>query len=149
MVNHLMDIISSIFAPFLYPLAACGVLQGLISFFAAIGWMDSASGTFRILNFVSWTGFTFLPVDLYRSQVKEFTMEGNALRCPFTSLKGFGEQAAISIVEERKQPFLSTEDLKKRTRITNTGIEMLLVRRQAAQDHTALVYPGDAAAHRF
>ena len=70
-------------------------------------------------------GFTFLPVDLYRSQVKEFTIEGNALRCPFTSLKGFGEQAAISIVEERKQPFLSTEDLKKRTRITNTGIEML------------------------
>jgi DNA polymerase-3 subunit alpha (Gram-positive type) len=70
-------------------------------------------------------GFTFLPVDLYRSQVKEFTKEGNALRCPFTSLKGFGEQAAISIVEERKQPFLSTEDLKKRTRITNTGIEML------------------------
>jgi len=45
MVNHLMDIISSIFAPFLYPLAACGVLQGLISFFAAIGWMDTASGT--------------------------------------------------------------------------------------------------------
>ena len=43
MVNHLMDIISSIFAPFLYPLAACGVLQGLISFFAAIGWMDTTS----------------------------------------------------------------------------------------------------------
>ena len=32
-VNRLMDIISSIFAPFLYPLAACGVLQGIISLF--------------------------------------------------------------------------------------------------------------------
>ncbi len=70
-------------------------------------------------------GFSFLPVDLYKSEVKEFVIEGNALRCPFTSLKGFGDQAAISIVEERGQPFLSTEDLKKRTRITNTGVEML------------------------
>lgn len=70
-------------------------------------------------------GFSFLPVDLYKSEVKEFVIEGNALRCPFTSLKGFGDQAAISIVEERSQPFLSTEDLKKRTRITNTGVEML------------------------
>ena len=31
-VSRLMDIISSIFAPFLYPLAACGILQGIISF---------------------------------------------------------------------------------------------------------------------
>ena len=44
MVNHLMDTISSIFAPFLYPLAACGVLQGLISFFAAIGWISDRHG---------------------------------------------------------------------------------------------------------
>lgn len=70
-------------------------------------------------------GFNFLPVDLYKSEVKEFVIEGNALRCPFTSLKGFGDQAAISIVEERSQPFLSTEDLKKRTKVTNTGVEML------------------------
>lgn len=80
MVNHLMDIISSIFAPFLYPLAACGVLQGLISFFAAIGWMDSASGTFRILNFVSWTGFTFLPVMVAFTAAKKFNVN------PFTAV---------------------------------------------------------------
>ncbi|WP_455812199.1 PTS transporter subunit EIIC [Pseudomonas graminis] len=79
-VNRLMDIISSIFAPFLYPLAACGVLQGLISLFAALGWMDPASGTYRILNFVSWTGFTFLPVMVAFTAAKKFNVN------PFTAV---------------------------------------------------------------
>lgn len=79
-VSRLMDIISSIFAPFLYPLAACGVLQGLISLFAALGWMDPASGTYRILNFVSWTGFTFLPVMVAFTAAKKFNVN------PFTAV---------------------------------------------------------------
>lgn len=80
LVSRLMDIISSIFAPFLYPLAACGVLQGLISLFAALGWMDPASGTYRILNFVSWTGFTFLPVMVAFTAAKKFNVN------PFTAV---------------------------------------------------------------
>ncbi|OKP27112.1 PTS transporter subunit EIIC [Serratia fonticola] len=79
-VSRLMDIISSIFAPFLYPLAACGVLQGLISLFAALGWMGPASGTYRILNFVSWTGFTFLPVMVAFTAAKKFNVN------PFTAV---------------------------------------------------------------
>lgn len=79
-VSRLMDIISSIFAPFLYPLAACGILQGIISFLAAIGWMDAASGTYRILNFVSWTGFTFLPVMVAFTAAKKFNVN------PFTAV---------------------------------------------------------------
>ncbi|RWR01711.1 PTS-system permease [[Pantoea] beijingensis] len=79
-VSRLMDIISSIFAPFLYPLAACGVLQGIISLFAAIGWMDPASGAYRILNFVSWTGFTFLPVMVAFTAAKKFGVN------PFTAV---------------------------------------------------------------
>jgi PTS system beta-glucosides-specific IIC component len=79
-VSRLMDIISSIFAPFLYPLAACGVLQGLISLFATLGWIDPASGTYRILNFVSWTGFTFLPVMVAFTAAKKFNVN------PFTAV---------------------------------------------------------------
>ncbi|MDO5022292.1 MAG: PolC-type DNA polymerase III [Eubacteriales bacterium] len=70
-------------------------------------------------------GYKMLPVDLYKSQVAEFVIEDNALRCPFTSLPGFGEQAAKSIVEQRDKRFISIEDLKNRTRVTNTGIELL------------------------
>ncbi|MDR6352955.1 PTS transporter subunit EIIC [Pantoea sp. SORGH_AS_0659] len=80
MVSRIMDIISSIFAPFLYPLAACGVLQGIISLLTAIDLMDPASGTYRILNFVSWTGFTFLPVMVAFTAAKKFNVN------PFTAV---------------------------------------------------------------
>lgn len=70
-------------------------------------------------------GFRFLPVDLYKSEVSSFVMEDGALRCPFNALSGFGEQAAQTIVEERARPFLSIEDLKKRTKVTAAGVEML------------------------
>lgn len=73
-VNRIMDIISSIFAPFLYPLAACGVLQGIISLLSATDLMDPAGGTYRILNFVSWTGFTFLPVMVAFTAAKKFNV---------------------------------------------------------------------------
>lgn len=79
-VSRLMDIISSIFAPFLYPLAACGILQGILSLVTALGWMDPASGAWRILNFVSWTGFTFLPVMVAFTAARKFNVN------PFTAV---------------------------------------------------------------
>lgn len=79
-VSRIMDIISSIFAPFLYPLAACGVLQGIISLLTAIDVMDPADGTYRILNYVSWTGFTFLPVMVAFTAAKKFNVN------PFTAV---------------------------------------------------------------
>lgn len=71
-------------------------------------------------------GFAFLTPDLYKSDAAEFLVEGNALRCPFNALPGFGDLAAQSIVEARgEMPFLSVEDLKGRTKITANGVEML------------------------
>ena len=71
-------------------------------------------------------GLKFLPVDLYRSDVKKFRIEDGNLRCPFTSLPGLGEAAAIPIVEARKDgPFLSVEDLQQRAHI-GAGITDLL-----------------------
>ena len=60
--SRIIDVISSIFAPFLYTLAACGILQGILGIFVALNLIDTASGTYQILNFISWTAFTFLPV---------------------------------------------------------------------------------------
>ncbi|MDO4484237.1 MAG: PolC-type DNA polymerase III, partial [Clostridia bacterium] len=42
-------------------------------------------------------GIKMLPVDLYKSDVKKFRIENGNLRCPFTSLPGLGESAAIPI----------------------------------------------------
>lgn len=71
-LNRIIDIISSIFAPFLYTLAACGILQGLLGVFVALQWIDTNGGTYQILNFVSWTAFTFLPVLISITASKKF-----------------------------------------------------------------------------
>ena len=71
-MSRIVDIISSIFAPFLYALAACGILQGVLSVLTAMGVLSTAGGTYRILNFVSWTGFTFLPVLIAITASKKF-----------------------------------------------------------------------------
>lgn len=70
--NRIVDVISSIFAPFLYTLAACGILQGILGILVALDWIDTSGGTYQILNFVSWTAFTFLPVLISITAAKKF-----------------------------------------------------------------------------
>ena len=71
-------------------------------------------------------GIRFLPVDLYRSDVKRFRIEDGNIRCPFISLPGLGESAAVPIAEARKDgPFLSIEDLQNRGRVGSSVIETL------------------------
>lgn len=72
--SRIIDVISSIFAPFLYTLAACGILQGILGIFVALGAIDTAGGTYQILNFISWTAFTFLPVLISVTAAKKFGM---------------------------------------------------------------------------
>ena len=72
--SRVIDVISSIFAPFLYTLAACGILQGILGIFVALNVIDTAGGTYQILNFISWTAFTFLPVLIAVTAAKKFGM---------------------------------------------------------------------------
>lgn len=73
-VSRIIDVISSIFAPFLYTLAACGILQGILGVLVALNWIDTTGGTYQILNFVSWTAFTFLPVLIAVTASKKFNV---------------------------------------------------------------------------
>ncbi len=73
-VSRIIDVISSIFAPFLYTLAVCGILQGILGVLVAFGAKSTDSGTYQILNFISWTGFTFLPVLISVTAAKKFGM---------------------------------------------------------------------------
>jgi DNA polymerase-3 subunit alpha (Gram-positive type) len=71
-------------------------------------------------------GIRFLPVDLYRSDVRKFLIEDGNIRCPFISLPGLGESAAVPIVEARKErPFISIEDLQTRGRVGSSIIDLL------------------------
>lgn len=71
-------------------------------------------------------GFKFAPIDLYRSDAKNFQITDEGLLPPFSSLQGLGVNAAQSIVEGRKDgEFKTLEELKERTSLGRSLIDML------------------------
>ncbi|WP_101772748.1 PolC-type DNA polymerase III [Peptostreptococcus faecalis] len=72
-------------------------------------------------------GIEFMNVDLYKSDASEFKiLDKGKILPPMVSLQGMGENAAINIIEERKNgEFLSKEDLISRTKISKTVVEKL------------------------
>ncbi len=64
-------------------------------------------------------------MDLYKSDATQFLIEDEALRCPFTSLSGFGEGAALGIMETREGGYISIEDLKNKAKLSSSTIELL------------------------
>ncbi len=63
---------SAIFAPIVYILAAAGLLQGLLIIAKYFAPEFTATGTFAVLNFMSWTPFAFLPVFIAITASKHF-----------------------------------------------------------------------------
>jgi len=82
---------------------------------------------YRMLLEMQLRGIRMLPVDLYKSDLKNFLIEGNDLRCPFTSISGFPEAAAQGIISTRDpdRPYISIEDLKARAHLGDGVIETL------------------------
>ena len=71
-------------------------------------------------------GFKFCPIDLYRSDAKNFLPTEEGLLPPFSSLQGLGVNAAQSIVEGRKGgEFNTLEELKERTSLGRSLIDLL------------------------
>ncbi|WPC74322.1 beta-glucoside-specific PTS transporter subunit IIABC [Vibrio porteresiae] len=71
-LNRVIDAISSIFAPILGIMAGAGILKGLIALCVAMGWLDTASGTHRIINAAADGMFYFLPIFLGYTSAKKF-----------------------------------------------------------------------------
>ena len=66
-------------------------------------------------------------MDVYQSDATDFLVAEDGLIPPFTSMPGVGEQAAVNIVEERKNgPFLSAEELLVRcNKVSKAVVETL------------------------
>lgn len=60
-VARIIAMMSAVFAPFVYILAAAGLLQGLLIIITQFNPAFSETGTYAVLNFISWAPFTFLP----------------------------------------------------------------------------------------
>ena len=71
-------------------------------------------------------GFQFLPIDIYKSGGTKFTIEDGKIRIPLIGLSGLGGAVIDNILKERElDKFLSYEDLKRRTKVSQTIVEKL------------------------
>lgn len=73
-------------------------------------------------------GYKFANIDLEKSMDEDFICdyENNLLIPPFKTIDGLGIQAAKSVVKARnEQPFISKQDLMRRTKLNSTNIRFL------------------------
>ncbi|WP_461197965.1 beta-glucoside-specific PTS transporter subunit IIABC [Enterococcus sp. N249-2] len=70
--NQLIDIISSIFTPFLGAMAGAGVLKGFLTLALTLNWMTAESGVYTVLYVIADGLFTYLPVMLAFTAAKKF-----------------------------------------------------------------------------
>ena len=63
---------SAVFAPFVYILAAAGLVQGCLIIITYFAPAFADTGTYSVLSFISWTPFTFLPVMIAVTASKHF-----------------------------------------------------------------------------
>jgi DNA polymerase-3 subunit alpha (Gram-positive type) len=71
-------------------------------------------------------GFQFSNIDLYRSDPHKFLVTEKGLLPPLGAIGGIGDTAADSIaIAREEQRFLSRDDLRRRTKISATVVEIL------------------------
>lgn len=71
-VNRIIATMSAVFAPFVYILAAAGLLQGALILITMAAPNFANTGTYEVLSFMSWTPFTFLPIFIAVTASKHF-----------------------------------------------------------------------------
>lgn len=82
LLNRIIATMSAVFAPFVYILAAAGILQGALIIITMFFPTFAETGTYEVLSFMSWTPFTFLPVFIAVTAARHFkTNEFIAMVC--------------------------------------------------------------------
>lgn len=71
-LNRVIATMSAVFAPFVYILAAAGILQGILILINLAVPSFVSTGTYEVLSFLSWTPFTFLPIFIAITASKHF-----------------------------------------------------------------------------
>ncbi|WP_299093825.1 beta-glucoside-specific PTS transporter subunit IIABC [uncultured Metabacillus sp.] len=71
-LNRIIATMSAVFAPFVYILAAAGILQGALILINLLFDRFAETGTYQILSFISWAPFTFLPIFIAITASKHF-----------------------------------------------------------------------------
>lgn len=72
LVSAFLDMISGIFAPVLPAITAAGMLKAVLALLVAFNWVDTASSTYQVINFMGDAAFYFMPMFLAISAAKKF-----------------------------------------------------------------------------
>ncbi|MCF2638814.1 PTS transporter subunit EIIC [Fusobacterium varium] len=72
LLNRIIATMSAVFAPFIYILAAAGILQGILILINIFWPQFATTGTYEILSLISWTPFAFLPILIGITASKHF-----------------------------------------------------------------------------
>jgi PTS system beta-glucosides-specific IIC component len=70
--NRFIQMVSSIFQPILWPMAAAGLFKAFLSMAATFGWMSATDSTYVILSAAADALFYFLPLFLAITAAKRF-----------------------------------------------------------------------------
>lgn len=73
-LDKFVDLMSSLFQPFLGPLAAAGMIKGIAAIMAAMGYTAANSGAYAIFNAAGDAFFQYLPLILAVTAAKKFKM---------------------------------------------------------------------------
>ena len=72
LLNRIIATMPAVFAPFIYILAAAGILQGILILINLFWPQFATTGTYEILSLISWTPFAFLPILIGITASKHF-----------------------------------------------------------------------------
>ena len=81
----------------------------------------------EVVNEMYARGIKLLPVDLYKSHATKFVEEDGAIRPPLNAINGVSDAVGQAIVDAREcgGPFISSEDLMRRSKIGKSIIDKL------------------------
>ena len=107
LINRIIATMSAVFAPFVYVLAAAGLLQGCLIIATQFSSTFSSTGFYQVMNFISWTPFTFLPVFIAMSAAKHFKCNMYvAVACCLALVSTFWSDIAAQIAGGTEIKFL-------------------------------------------
>ncbi|MCK8099401.1 beta-glucoside-specific PTS transporter subunit IIABC [Bacillus sp. 2CMS4F] len=107
MLNRVIATMSAVFAPFVYILAAAGILQGALIIINLLFDGFEKTGTYQVFSFISWAPFTFLPIFIAITASKHFkTNTYIAVACCAALVSPTWAEMAAQIADGKSISFL-------------------------------------------